>query len=107
MAYPTVRHRHWVLDGTRPLGRKTIEWRISDHPGPIQHPADPLPVGYGFGPRFTVRLPPDNATIPGAIGRLLERGGGDFIPGGPGGAAVCRFDDPGSGATGALLGVVP
>ena len=72
-----------MLDGTRPLGRKTIEWRISDHPGPIQHPADPLPVGYGFGPRFTVRLPPDNATIPGAIGRLLERGGGDFFPGGP------------------------
>ncbi len=63
-----------VLDGTRLLGRKTIELMTSDHLGPIGGSADLLPDGYGFGLGFAVRLQPGIAVMPGSTGQYYWSG---------------------------------
>ena len=62
------------LDGTRLLGRKTIELMTSDHLGPIGGALDLLPDGYGFGLGFAVRLQPGIAVMPGSTGQYYWSG---------------------------------
>lgn len=55
------------LDGTRVLGRKTVELIRTDHLGDIRMPRNP---GYGFGLGFAVRTHPGRAPIPGSVGEF-------------------------------------
>jgi CubicO group peptidase (beta-lactamase class C family) len=56
------------LDGVRVLGRKTVEFMISDHLGAIPVASDVLPPGHGFGLGFAVRLATGIAVVPGSAG---------------------------------------
>ena len=56
------------LDGTRLLGRKTVELMTSDHLGSISGPAFIPGQGFGFGLGFAVRKEPGGPAMPGSIG---------------------------------------
>lgn len=56
------------LEGTRVLGRKTVEFMTSDHLGTIPVASDLLPAGHGFGLGFAVRLATGIAFVPGSAG---------------------------------------
>ena len=57
------------LDGTRLLGRKTVEYMTSDHLGTITGAGDYLPgPGYGFGLGFAVRRETGLANLTGTSG---------------------------------------
>jgi CubicO group peptidase (beta-lactamase class C family) len=58
-----------ALDGTRLLGRKTVEYMTSDHLGPVTGAGDYLPgPGYGFGLGFAVRRETGLASLTGSAG---------------------------------------
>ncbi len=61
-----------VLDGTRILGRKTVEFMTADHLGPeIENnvsATEPSRKGYGFGLGFTVRRQTGIAAVAGSTG---------------------------------------
>jgi CubicO group peptidase (beta-lactamase class C family) len=63
-----------ALDGTRLLGRKTVELMTSDHLGPVTGSPDLLIPGYGFGLGFAVRLQPGIASLPGSTGQYYWGG---------------------------------
>jgi CubicO group peptidase (beta-lactamase class C family) len=63
-----------TLNGTRLLGRKTVELMTADHLGPIKGAADLLTPGYGFGLGFAVRTAPGIAPIPGSVGQYYWGG---------------------------------
>ncbi|HEX2438354.1 MAG TPA: serine hydrolase domain-containing protein [Methylomirabilota bacterium] len=57
------------LDGTRILGRKTVEYMTSDHLGTVTGAGDYLPgSGYGFGLGFAVRRETGLAALTGSAG---------------------------------------
>ena len=56
------------LEGSRILGRKTVEFMTSDHLGAIPVASDLLPAGHGFGLGFAVRLATGIAAVPGSAG---------------------------------------
>jgi CubicO group peptidase (beta-lactamase class C family) len=56
------------LDGTRLLGRKTVELMTSDHLGEVEGAPDLLAPGHGFGLGFAVRLVAGMAPFPGSVG---------------------------------------
>jgi CubicO group peptidase (beta-lactamase class C family) len=62
------------LDGTRLLGRKTLELMTSDHLGTIPGNPDLLPPGHGFGLGFAVRTSPGMAPFPGSVGNYYWSG---------------------------------
>ncbi len=62
------------LDGTRLLGRKTVDLMTADHLGTITGSPDLLEPGYGFGLGFAVRLHAGIASIPGAVGQYYWGG---------------------------------
>jgi CubicO group peptidase (beta-lactamase class C family) len=62
------------LDGTRLLGRKTLELMTSDHLGSIPSNPELLPPGHGFGLGFAVRLTAGMAPFPGTIGNYYWSG---------------------------------
>lgn len=60
-----------LLEGTRILSPKTVEYMTSDHLGPLANRTDRwfLPgAGYGFGLGFAVRTKTGESTWPGTIG---------------------------------------
>jgi CubicO group peptidase (beta-lactamase class C family) len=63
-----------TLDGTRLLGRKTVELMTADHLGPITGAPDLLLPGYGFGLGFAIRLQPGIAHVPGSVGQYFWGG---------------------------------
>ena len=63
-----------TLDGTRLLGRKTIELMTADHLGHVTATSDTLPPGHGFGLGFAVRLVPGLAPFPGSVGNYYWGG---------------------------------
>jgi CubicO group peptidase (beta-lactamase class C family) len=63
-----------TLDGTRLLGRKTIELMRSDHLGKAEGDPPLLPVGYGFGLGFAVRRQAGLANFPGSVGEYYWSG---------------------------------
>lgn len=63
-----------VLDGTRLLSRKTIEYMTADHLGPVTGAPDLLIPGYGFGLGFAVRLHAGIAQVPGSVGQYYWGG---------------------------------
>ncbi|MBN8897798.1 MAG: beta-lactamase family protein [Rhodospirillales bacterium] len=62
------------LDGTRLLGRKTIELMTADHLGAVSGAADLLPPGHGFGLGFAVRKVAGMAPFPGSVGSYFWGG---------------------------------
>jgi CubicO group peptidase (beta-lactamase class C family) len=62
------------LDGTRLLGRKTIELMTSDHLGATPGNPDLLPPGHGFGLGFAVRTSAGMAPFPGSVGNYYWSG---------------------------------
>ena len=69
------------LDGTRIIGRKTLELMASDHLGPTVKIMGPLmPAGHGFGLGFAVRTQAGHRAVLG-LGRpvLLERHGRNLL----------------------------
>jgi CubicO group peptidase (beta-lactamase class C family) len=62
------------LDGTRLLGRKTLELMTSDHLGSIPGNPDLLPPGHGFGLGFAVRTSAGMAPFPGTVGNYYWSG---------------------------------
>ena len=62
------------LDGTRLLGRKTIELMTSDHLGSIPGNPELLPPGHGFGLGFAVRTSAGMAPFPGSVGNYYWSG---------------------------------
>ena len=62
------------LDGTRLLGRKTLELMTSDHLGAIPANPDLLPPGHGFGLGFAVRTQAGMAPFPGSVGNYYWSG---------------------------------
>ena len=62
------------LDGTRYLGRKTLELMTSDHLGSIPRNGDSLPVGHGFGLGFAVRTHAGLSSFPGSVGNYYWSG---------------------------------
>jgi CubicO group peptidase (beta-lactamase class C family) len=62
------------LDGTRLLGRKTLELMTSDHLGHIPANPDLLPPGHGFGLGFAVRTQAGMAPFPGSVGNYYWSG---------------------------------
>ena len=62
------------LDGTRLLGRKTVELMTSDHLGDIEDSSNMLPPGHGFGLGFAVRLNAGLAPFPGSVGNYYWGG---------------------------------
>lgn len=62
------------LEGTRLVSRKTIEWMVSDHLGPIPPQGDLLLPGYGFGLGFAVRTHAGLAPQPGSVGQYFWSG---------------------------------
>jgi len=62
------------LDGTRLLGRKTLELMTSDHLGGIPANPDLLPPGHGFGLGFAVRTQAGMAPFPGSVGNYYWSG---------------------------------
>lgn len=64
-----------TLDGTRILGRKTLELMASDHVGPhVKRQGTILPVGHGFGLGFAVRTQAGIAPFPGSVGQFFWSG---------------------------------
>jgi CubicO group peptidase (beta-lactamase class C family) len=70
-----------ILDGTRLIGRKTLQLMASDHLGPNVKVNSPLmPAGHGFGLGFAVRTQPGMAPFPGSVGQFFWSGmGGTFF----------------------------
>ena len=63
-----------VLDGTRLLGRHTVDFMTTDHLGKMR---DTFPAaGYGFGLGFAVRVDPGVATSAGSVGDYNWAGAG-------------------------------
>ncbi|HSI52504.1 MAG: serine hydrolase domain-containing protein [Ramlibacter sp.] len=63
-----------MLDGTRLVSRKTIEWMTSDHVGAIPANDELLLPGYGFGLGFSVRLHNGLGPQPGSAGQYFWSG---------------------------------
>jgi len=64
-----------TLDGTRLIGRKTLELMASDHLGPHVKVCSPLmPPGHGFGLGFAVRTDKGMAPFPGSPGQFFWSG---------------------------------
>jgi CubicO group peptidase (beta-lactamase class C family) len=64
-----------VLDGTRLLGRKTLQLMASDHLGANVKVNSPLmPPGHGFGLGFAVRTVEGMAPFPGSAGQFFWSG---------------------------------
>ncbi len=57
-----------VLDGTRILSRKMVEYMTSDHLGGVRGPVYLPGAGYGFGLGVAVRLAEGEANVPGSVG---------------------------------------
>ena len=62
------------LNGTRLLGRKTVELMTADHLGDIPRPADMIGPGFGFGLGFAVRTHAGMGTMPGSVGQYYWGG---------------------------------
>jgi CubicO group peptidase (beta-lactamase class C family) len=64
-----------TLDGTRIIGRKTLQLMTANHLGP-HIPADTyiLPPGHGFGLGFAVRTEPGIAPFAGSVGQYFWSG---------------------------------
>ena len=62
------------LDGTRLLGRKTIELMTADHLGGGPSSPELLPPGHGFGLGFAVRIASGMAPFPGSVGNYYWSG---------------------------------
>src|SRR5712675_55694 len=63
------------LDGSRIIGRKTLELMASDHLGPNVKVDSPLmPAGHGFGLGFAVRTHQGTAPFPGSPGQFFWSG---------------------------------
>jgi len=63
-----------MLDGTRLVSRKTIEWMTADHLGTIPINGELLLPGYGFGLGFAVRKDTGVAPQPGSPGQYFWSG---------------------------------
>jgi CubicO group peptidase (beta-lactamase class C family) len=64
-----------TLDGTRIIGRKTLELMASDHLGPEVKVDSPLmSPGHGFGLGFCVRTHAGIAPFPGSVGQFFWSG---------------------------------
>ena len=64
-----------ALDGTRIVGRKTLELMASDHLAPDVRVDSPLmPAGHGFGLGFAVRTHQGMAPFPGSLGQFFWSG---------------------------------
>jgi CubicO group peptidase (beta-lactamase class C family) len=64
-----------TLDGTRIIGRKTLELMASNHLEPHIPPDNYiLPPGHGFGLGFAVRTQPGIAAFPGSVGQFYWSG---------------------------------
>jgi CubicO group peptidase (beta-lactamase class C family) len=64
-----------VLDGTRIIGRKTLQLMASDHLAPHVKVDSPLmPAGHGFGLGFAVRTHQGLAPFPGSSGQFFWSG---------------------------------
>ncbi|MBI5128351.1 MAG: beta-lactamase family protein [Rhodopseudomonas palustris] len=64
-----------TLDGTRIIGRKTLELMASNHLEPHIPPDNYiLPPGHGFGLGFAVRTEPGIAPFPGSVGQFYWSG---------------------------------
>ena len=64
-----------ALDGTRIVGRKTLELMASDHLAPGVKVDSPLmPAGHGFGLGFAVRTHQGMAPFPGSLGQFVWSG---------------------------------
>jgi CubicO group peptidase (beta-lactamase class C family) len=70
-----------VLDGSRIIGRKTLQLMASDHLGPDVKVDSPLmPPGHGFGLGFAVRTQTGIAPFMGSVGQFFWSGmGGTFF----------------------------
>ncbi len=70
-----------TLDGTRIIGRKTLELMASDHLAPgVKIQGTLVPPGHGFGLGFAVRTTPGIASFPGSVGQFFWSGmGGTFF----------------------------
>jgi CubicO group peptidase (beta-lactamase class C family) len=70
-----------VLDGSRIIGRKTLQLMASDHLGPDVKVDSPLmPPGHGFGLGFAVRTQGGIAPFAGSVGQFFWSGmGGTFF----------------------------
>ena len=70
-----------ILDGTRLIGRKTLQLMASDHLGPNVKVNSPLmPAGHGFGLGFAVRTTQGMAPFAGSVGQFFWSGmGGTFF----------------------------
>ncbi len=62
------------LDGTRLLGRKTLELMTSDHLGRTPGNPELVPPGHGFGLGFAVRTALGMAPFPGSVGSYYWSG---------------------------------
>jgi CubicO group peptidase (beta-lactamase class C family) len=64
-----------TLEGTRIIGRKTLELMASNHLGPKVKIDSPLmPAGHGFGLGFAVRTDQGMAPFPGTVGQFFWSG---------------------------------
>jgi CubicO group peptidase (beta-lactamase class C family) len=64
-----------ALEGTRLLGRKTLEFMASNHLGPTVKIESPLMApGHGFGLGFAVRTQAGIAPFPGSVGQFFWSG---------------------------------
>jgi CubicO group peptidase (beta-lactamase class C family) len=64
-----------VLDGTRIIGRKTLQQMASNHLGPHVKVDSPLmPAGHGFGLGFAVRTDQGMAPFTGTVGQYFWSG---------------------------------
>ncbi len=70
-----------MLDGSRIIGRKTLQLMASDHLAPHVKVDSPLmPPGHGFGLGFAVRTQGGIAPFPGSVGQFFWSGmGGTFF----------------------------
>ena len=70
-----------TLDGTRIIGRKTLELMASDHLSPeVKIMGTLVPAGHGFGLGFAVRRQAGIAPFPGSTGQFFWSGmGGTFF----------------------------
>ncbi|MDI4238390.1 serine hydrolase [Bradyrhizobium sp. Arg237L] len=64
-----------ALDGTRIIGRKTLQLMASDHLGPhVKIQGTLVPPGHGFGLGFAVRTHQGIAPFPGSVGQFFWSG---------------------------------
>jgi CubicO group peptidase (beta-lactamase class C family) len=64
-----------TLDGTRIIGRKTLEFMASDHLSPqVKIMGDLMPTGHGFGLGFAVRREAGIAPFAGSVGQFFWSG---------------------------------